>query len=211
MINADVLTFQEFMRHETLPLSKIHGAVLEFLQGRNDVVLFGAYAVNAYVSEPRMTQDVDLLSTNAEDLAEELREYLNDRFEIAVRVRKVANGKGFRVYQKRKEGNRHLVDVRLVAEFPTTKIIENISILSPAELIASKIVSYQSRKGQPKAGTDWRDLAFLLLKFPELKTEKGEVFEILQKRQVSENVLNYWREIVEQHLQIEDEDEDLLF
>ncbi|MGI8668688.1 MAG: nucleotidyl transferase AbiEii/AbiGii toxin family protein [Aridibacter sp.] len=211
MINADVLTFQEFMTHETLPLSQIHGAVLEFLQGRDDVVLFGAYAVNAYVSEPRMTQDVDLLSTNAEELAEELREYLNDKFEIAIRVREVANGKGFRVYQKRKEGNRHLVDVRLVAEFPTTEIIENISILSPAELIASKIVSYQSRKGQPKAGTDWRDLAFLLLKFPELKTEKGEVFEILQDRKVGENVLNAWREIVDQDLQIENEDEDLIF
>ncbi len=211
MINADVLTFQEFMTHETLPLSKIHGVVLEFLQGRDDVVLFGAYAVNAYVAEPRMTQDVDLLSTNAEDLAEELRDYLNDKFDIAVRVRKVADGKGFRVYQKRKEGNRHLVDVRLVDKFPSTEIIENISILSPAELIASKVVSYQSRKGQPKAGTDWRDLAFLLLKFPELKTEKSEVFEILQERQVSENVFNYWLDIVGQDLQIENDDDDLIF
>ncbi|MGI8545350.1 MAG: nucleotidyl transferase AbiEii/AbiGii toxin family protein [Aridibacter sp.] len=211
MINADVLTFQEFMTHEPLPLSKIHGAVLKFLQGRNDVVLFGAYAVNAYVSEPRMTQNVDLLSTNAEVLAEELREYLNDKFEIAVRVREVGNGKGFRVYQKRKEGNRHLVDVRLVAKFPTTEIVENISILSPAELIASKIVSYQSRKGQPKAGTDWRDLAFLLLKFPELKTEKGEIFKILKLRNANNKTLESWREIVEQDLQPENEDEDLLF
>lgn len=45
--------------HESLPLSKIHQAVLEFLQGREDVVLFGAFAVNAYTSEPRMTQDHD--------------------------------------------------------------------------------------------------------------------------------------------------------
>lgn len=211
MINADVLTFQEFMTHETLPLSKIHGAVLEFLQGRDDVVLFGAYAVNAYVSEPRMTQDVDLLSTNAEDLADELKEYLNSKFEIAVRVRKVANGKGFRVYQKRKEGNRHLVDVRMVLEFPKTKIVEEIAVLSPAELIASKIVSYQSRKGQPKAGTDWRDLAFLLLKFSELKTEKGEVLEILKSRKVNDKILESWQEVVNQDLQIENEDEDLLF
>ncbi len=199
------------MTHETLPLSKIHGAVLEFLQGRDDAVLFGAYAVNAYVSEPRMTQDVDLLSTRAEDLADELRDYLNNKFKIAVRVREVANGKGFRIYQKRKEGNRHLVDVRFVSEFPNVESVENISVLSPAELIASKIVSYQSRKGQPKAGTDWRDLAFLLLRFPELKTEKGEVFEILQERKVNESVLNYWREIVEQDLQVETEDEDLMF
>ncbi len=56
MINADVLTFQEFAMRETLPLSKIQEAILEFLQGRTDVVLFGAQAVNAYVSDPRMTQ-----------------------------------------------------------------------------------------------------------------------------------------------------------
>ena len=199
------------MTHETLPLSQIHGAVLEFLQGRDDVVLFGAHAVNAYVSEPRMTQDVDLLSTRAEDLAEELRGHLNKKFEIAVRVREVAKGKGFRVYQKRREGNRQLVDIRLVSEFPKTEIIENILILSPAELIASKIVSYQSRKGKPKAGTDWRDLAILLLRFPELKNETSEVFEILKKREVSEKVLNIWDEIVEQDFQIEDEDEDLIF
>ena len=31
---------------------------------------FGAQAVNAYVSEPRMSQDIDLLSTRAGELAE---------------------------------------------------------------------------------------------------------------------------------------------
>ena len=69
--------------HEPLPLSKIQGAVLEFLQGRDDAVLFGAQAVNAYVSEPRATQDVDILSTRAKEFAEELREHLSERFHIA--------------------------------------------------------------------------------------------------------------------------------
>jgi hypothetical protein len=211
MINAGILTFQEFMTHEPLPLTEIHGAVLEFLPGRDDVVLFGAYAVNAYVSEPRMTQDVDLLSTRAKDLAEEMRFFLGEKFGIAVRVREVADGKGFRIYQKRKDGNRHLVDIRLVENFPATEKVENIPVLSPAELIASKIVAFQSRRGKPKAGTDWRDLAVLLLKFPALKTENGEVFEILQKRGVDEKVFEVWREIVEQDLRIEDEDEDLIF
>jgi hypothetical protein len=32
MLNADVLTFQEFAMRKTLPLSKIHQAALEFLQ-----------------------------------------------------------------------------------------------------------------------------------------------------------------------------------
>ncbi len=151
MLNADVLTFHEFMTHEILPSSQIHRVVFEFLQGRDDAVLVGAHAVNAYVSEPRMTQNVDLLSTCAEELAEELREFLNEKFDIAIRIRKVANGKGFRIYQKRKEGNRHLVDVRLVLKLPETETIEDIRILSPAELIASKIVSYQSRYGKSKS------------------------------------------------------------
>jgi hypothetical protein len=208
MLNADVLTFQEFVMHESLPLSKIHQAVLEFLQGRNDVVLFGAQAVNAYVSEPRMTQDVDLLSTRAREFAEELREHLSETFHVAIRVREIADGKGFRVYQTRKEGNRHLVDVRLVENFPDTETIEEIRILSPLELIASKVISFYSRRGKPKSGTDWRDLGFLLLRFPELKEK---VAEILKAKDVSEAVLETWAAIERQGFEFEDNDEDLIF
>ena len=46
---------------ETLPLATIQDAVLEFLRGRTDAVVFGAQAVNAYVDEPRMTQDLSLI------------------------------------------------------------------------------------------------------------------------------------------------------
>ncbi len=55
MFSADVLTFREFMMGEPLPLATLQQAILEFLRGRNDVVVFGAQAVNAYVNEPRMT------------------------------------------------------------------------------------------------------------------------------------------------------------
>ncbi|HEY0457916.1 MAG TPA: nucleotidyl transferase AbiEii/AbiGii toxin family protein [Pyrinomonadaceae bacterium] len=194
--------------HEPLPLSKIHGAVLEFLQGREDVVLFGAQAVNAYVSEPRMTQDVDLLSTRAADFAEELREHLSEKFRIAIRVREIGTGKGFRIYQTRKEGNRHLVDVRPVENFPETETVEDIRILSPLELIASKVISYHARRGRPKSGTDWRDLGFLLLRFPELKEKVGE---ILKAKNVDEAVLKTWTELESQSFEFEDEDEDLNF
>src|SRR5712691_7777502 len=47
MFGADVLTFREFMMGEPLPLATLHNAVLEFLRGRDDVVLFCAQAVNA--------------------------------------------------------------------------------------------------------------------------------------------------------------------
>jgi hypothetical protein len=55
---------------EPLPLATIQDAVLEFLRGRTDAVLFGAQAVNAYVDEPRMTQDADILSSRAEGFTE---------------------------------------------------------------------------------------------------------------------------------------------
>ncbi len=207
MLNADVLTFQEFAMHEPLPLSQIHQAVLEFLQGRKDVVLFGAQAVNAYVSEPRMTQDVDLLAIRAEDFSEELRGHLSEKFHIAVRVREIGD-KGFRIYQVRKEGNRHLINVRAVENFPDIEIVENIQVLSPLELIVSKIISFHSRRGKPKSGTDWRDLAVLLLRFPELKEK---VSPVLEKRNVGDAVLETWTEIENQDLQVEDEDEDLIF
>ncbi len=96
MLNAGVLTFQEYAMREPLPLATIHEALLDFLRGRKDVVLFGAFAVNAYSSEPRMTQDIDLLSTDAKNLAEELKSFLSEKFHIAVRVREIGD-KGLRI------------------------------------------------------------------------------------------------------------------
>jgi hypothetical protein len=205
MINAGVLTFQEFAMREPLPLSTIQESVLEFLQGREDVALFGAQAVNAYVAEPRMTQDVDLLSTNAKNVAEELRALLSGKFHIAVRIREIGE-KGLRIYQVRKEGNRHLIDIRPVTELPEMQKIEDIQVLSPLELIVSKIISFQSRYGKPKSWTDRRDLAVLLLRFPELKEK---VSETLQAKNVGEEILETWAEIERQDFQVEDEDGDL--
>jgi len=158
---------------EPLPLATVHEAVLEFVRGRDDVVVFGATAVNAYVSEPRMTQDIDLMSTRATELAEELRSFLGERFHIAIRVRVIGDGKGYRVFQIRKEGNRHLVDLRPVATLPQAELIDGVRVVTAAELIARKVISLHSRRGQPKSGTDWRDLALLLLTFPELKIESA--------------------------------------
>jgi len=124
-----------------------------------------------------------------------------------VRVSEIGD-KGLRIYQVRKEGNRHLIDVRLVAEFPDTETIEDIQVLSPVELIISKVISYHSRRGKPKSGTDWRDLAMLLLRFPELKEK---VSEILRAKNVGESVLETWAKIASENFRLEDEDEDLIF
>jgi hypothetical protein len=208
MLNAGVLTFREFVMRESLPLATIHEAVLEFLRGRDEVVVFGATAVNAYVAEPRMTQDIDLMSTRAAELAEELRGHLSARFNIAVRVSVIAKGKGYRLFQVQKSGNRHLVDVRQVVSLPQAQPIEDILVMSPAELIARKVISYHARRGQPKAGTDWRDLAMLLLAFPALKSEAGAVSETLHALGVSAEVLDAWRELVAQELSLPDDEDE---
>jgi hypothetical protein len=191
---------------EQLPLATIHDAVLEFLRGRNDAVVFGAQAVNAYVGEPRMSQDVGLVSTRAVELAEELREHLSERFHIAVRVRMIGDSKGYRLFQIQKPRNRHLVDLRTVESLPHAERIEDVLVTSPPDLIAQKVVSYHARRGQPKAGTDWRDLAMLLLTFPELKKERGAVTEALKSAGVKDDVMKTWRELVAQEL-IEPEDD----
>src|SRR5258706_3973723 len=115
MFGDGPLLFREFVMSEALPLAVIHTAVMEFLRDKDDAALFGAQAVNAYVDEARATQDVDILSPRAEALAEEIRAYLNNRFHIAVRVREIRDGIGYRIFQLQKPKNRHLVDVRPIA------------------------------------------------------------------------------------------------
>ena len=199
-LNAGTLTFEEFAMREQLPLATIHDAVLEYLRGRDDVVVFGAQAVNAYVSEPRMSQDIDLLTTHADSLAEELRKFLSDRFHIAVRVRVIGAGKGYRLFQIAKPRNRHLVDVRNAESLPHAERIEDVLVISPPDLIVHKVIAYHARRGQPKSGTDWRDRAMLLLTFPELKKEEGQVSKALKLLEANDDVMETWRELIEQDL-----------
>jgi hypothetical protein len=208
MLNAGVLTFKEFVMREPLPLATIHEAVLEFLRGRDDVVVFGATAVNAYVEEPRMTQDIDLMSTRAEQLAEELREYLAERFHIALGVRTVRGDQGYRLFQMQRAGNRHLVDVRPVDSLPQSQPIEGILVLAPTQLIAQKVISFHSRQGQPKGFSDMRDLAVLFLTFPDMKTEAGVVSKALEAFGATAEEMNTWRELVAQELIAPNEDDE---
>lgn len=205
---ADTINFREIVMKEPLPLAVIQTAVIDFLRGREDGVLFGAQAVNVYVAEPRATQDVDLISTRAKELAEELRAHLAEHFHIALRVREIKNGAGYRVFQVRKAGNRHLVDIRSVDSSPESKRLDGVLVLSPAALIASKVVSYQNRLGKPKSGTDWRDLALLMLTFPQLKCDPGPVTDRLKSATTDERVLALWRDLAAQDITPENEDDD---
>jgi hypothetical protein len=209
MFGDGALTFREFIMREPLPLATIHDAVLEFLRGRADAVLYGAQAVNAYVDEPRMTQDVDIMSPRAAELAEEVRSFLHERFHIAVGVRRVGGEAGYRIHQVRKPKNRHLVDVRLVQGLPPAQRVEEVLVLAPADLVASKVVSSVSRANTAKGFIDQADLRRLLLAFPELKADSGPVRALLEAavtQGADARVLDTWRDVVAQEILPEDDE-----
>jgi len=193
---------------EPLPLARIQEAVLEFLRHRSDAVLFGAQAVNAYVDEPRMTQDVDILSPRAAELAEELRAHLGELFHVAVRVRVVAGGKGFRIFQLREPKNRHLAEVRQASEEIPTRLVADIRVPIPEELIAQKMIALTRRRGQPKSDSDLRDVKLLLLAFPALQKEEGAVRERLIAAGAEAAVMATWEQLARTVIQPPaDEDE----
>ncbi len=206
MFGDGSLTFREFMMREPLPLATVHDAILEFLRGRDDAILCGAHAVNAYINDPRMTQDVDLLSLVAAELTQEVRNFLSQGFDMTIAIRMFREGVGYRLDQVRKPENRHLVDVRQVSSLPHNQHVEGVRVLTPAELISSKIVSLVKRLKTPKSGIDLADLCGLLLAFPELKAEEGPVAERLHAAGATDEMLATWKNLVSQEILPEDED-----
>ena len=201
------LTFREFMTHEELPLSTLFREVLIFLAGRMDAVVFGAHAVNAYCETERMTHDVDILSMEAPVFAETLRSHLADRFHIAARIRAVAEERGYRIYQVRQPKNRHLVDIRQVDILPESRDIEGVRVVAPIALIAMKVIGFAARRNRPKGDTDRADLRRLLLAFPDLKVEWGEVAARLREMRAPEATLAVWRELATSPIEPDDDDE----
>lgn len=208
MIVDDGLTFREIAMNDPLPKGTIQQSIFDFLKGREDAAIFGAMAVNAYVDERRMTEDIDFVSPRARELADELRQHLNVRLKIAVRVRTVRGGIGFRLYQLTTPKNRHLADVRPVAVLPPAERIDGVLVVAPAEVVAGKVISCVHRKGKPKSFTDRRDLAHMLLKFPDLKVEQGVVQQRLLAHGADEEVLAFWRLLVTEVILPEEDDDE---
>ena len=200
------LTFQEFMSHEEVPLASIFREALELLATRDDAVLFGAQAVNAYCDPPRMTADLDVLSLDAAGLAEVLRATLADRFRIAARVRVVEKERSYRVYQLRKPRNRHLADVRQVDRLPQSRLLEGVRVVEPADLAAMKVRSIDARRGKEKGISDRLDLHRLLRAFPALRQQEGEVAERLRAGSAPEAAFATWREILAERVEPDEDD-----
>lgn len=198
MMNDQPITLREYGMRERA-LADILTVVLDDIADREDVVVFGAYAVNAYVDPPRMTSDLDLFSTDAADTAEELRILLSHEFKVAIRVREVADGKGFRVYQLRKPYNRHLVDVRQTDTLPPSQRLDGVLVVMPNTLLQLKLKAYAARRNTEKGLTDKVDIYRLLRAFPEFRTSRP--FDTARERDA-------WQEILSTRLDPNDDEED---
>jgi hypothetical protein len=95
-----------------------------------------------------------------------------------------------------------------VATLPPAERIADVLVIAPAELVASKVIAYHRRRGNPKSGTDWRDLAMLFLTFPELKRDPGPVGDCLRAAAADPAVLTVWKELVAQEIQPVDEEDE---
>lgn len=202
------ITLREALSSTKSPtLAEVFRTVLASLKDRPDVALFGSHAVNAYVDPPRMTADVDVMSTDAERFAEELRDRLAEEFHIAVRVRTVAHGNGFRIYQVRRppEKNRHLVDIRQTDELPHTERIEGIEVVAPSDLVVMKLESFVARRHTDKGISDRLDLHRLLMAFPGFRSPASVLAEKLSN--ASPGAQAAWTEILSERVERSNDDE----
>ena len=99
-----------------------------------------------------------------------------------------------------------MVDLRPVNKLPPAKRIGKIFVIAPPELIALKVIACHQRRAQPKSGTDWRDVAELLLQFPALKQHQGAVLEALKAEGADRAVLNLWKKLVAEKIQAGDDE-----
>jgi hypothetical protein len=99
-------------------------------------------------------------------------------------------------------------EIGAVHTLPVTQRVVGVLEVAPAELIAGKVIAFQRRHGRPKSGTDWRDLAMLLLTLPELKSEMGAVRDRLEAAGVEAAMLETWHGLAAEEILPEDEDGD---
>jgi hypothetical protein len=206
-----MLTAAEYHMRETLPIFLIQEAIFEFCRGQPDIAIYGAQAVNLYVANARMTQDVDILCVNPAAVAAAMARRLGEVFQVAIRVREFRPGLAYRIFQLRAEGNRHLADARL-AEFPLTDVVEQdgIRYVGLALLTALKVTALVKRKLAPKGATDLADVRRILLGHPELRQDEGDVARAIRLVGGADPELRQWHTLLAEPA-VSDEESDAIY
>ncbi len=97
--------------------------------------------------------------------------------------------------------------MRPVIALPPAERVNDVLVVTPAELIANKTMSMVGRQHKPKGLIDRADLYRLLLKFPDLKVAEGAVAQRLRADGADTAVMTAWNALVAEEIEAEDEDE----
>jgi len=202
------VALHEYLESLGLSRADLFRAVAELLRTRSDAVIVGAHAVNAYVSRARTSDDVDVLSTDGEGLAQELATQLCARFHTGFVVRSDAGGVRHRVHELRAPKERPFCDVRTVAALPPFEVHDQLQIVAPVGLVAGKTMRYAARRRQPNGGTDLADLRRLLLQFADFTTVRSStIAEQIRAIGGSEDAVRTWEALCLDRIEPGEEDE----
>ncbi|MBI3359214.1 MAG: hypothetical protein HY201_05665 [Nitrospirae bacterium] len=148
------MTMHEYLAKVPITRDQIQRKVLDFMHGRNDCALVGAWAVNLYVplEDERLTADIDLVATNQGVLAELIWAHLVSNFSADFKLMPYADM--VRIFFSLKP----VVDVVQVPTLPEVNRIEAIPVVTLEELIAMKRKAIADRGHTPKGLTDQADL-----------------------------------------------------
>lgn len=207
MFGDGSLSFQEFIAKEPHPIWVVQDVIFEALENRVDVVMTGSHAVNAYVDEARWAEDVDVLARDTKAVAQQLADYIEARLPMELEVTHAVKRDALIVRQANRDRGRRFVHVHEVAEFPAYRVIQGVRVLEPAITVAHKMLTLARRWSSATAGIDRRDVAYMLLAFPEFKNMEGPVSDAFAELEASPKTMELWKEIVEAPLLPEDDDE----
>ena len=197
----------EILRESPPYSAALHFAAVRALRERTDAAPFGTHAVNAYIPEVRATPDVVVLATRPMEVAAAIAAAVRKRCGVMLSITEGRNG--LVLNRPDRTRGRRIAAVRPVDRLPPVRRIERVLVVAPAELIAGKLAVAAARPGRPRSYTDRRDIYALLLTFPELKTENGEVRDRLIADGASDDVLAAWSDWVTREIEPDGEDDDL--
>jgi hypothetical protein len=99
-------------------------------------------------------------------------------------------------------------NVRPVDALSAAERIEGVLVVTRPKVVAGKVISCIRRRGKPKSFTGRRDLAHMLLKFPELKVKDSVVEQRLKALGADGAVLDFWHELVAEVIIAPEADDD---
>ena len=155
------MTVREYLNKTEVTVETIQREVLDFISGRQDIVVIGAWGVNMHASlnDQRHTNDIDVVTVNAREIANLIASHLHQRLGIAARIRECKHV--FRVYRKLNGRTQHLVDILGSKTLPDHCSIGGIMVATVASLIKMKEFSEKQRSDPRKKLLDQADLISL--------------------------------------------------